>query len=107
VQQRLKRLERGLKGRADVRSISAKWAWVEYVLAQGAAEEGLALWDAVRAGGSFADYRRAFEGLGYGIKGPQSPRLAPAPVPNVANVQSTLSRKLREERGARVLPLVG
>jgi radical SAM superfamily enzyme YgiQ (UPF0313 family) len=113
VLQRLKRLERGLKGRADVRSTSAKWAWVEYVLAQGAAEEGLALWDAVRAGGSFADYRRAFEPLGYGIKGPQQPRLAPAPVPDVA---STLSRRLREERaaqaasgpsGVRVLPLVG
>jgi radical SAM superfamily enzyme YgiQ (UPF0313 family) len=104
VQQRLKRLERGLKGRADVRATSAKWAWVEYVLAQGAEVEGLALWDAVRAGGSFADYRKAFEGLGYSVKGPQSPRLPPAPVPNV---QSTLSRRLREERGSRVLPLVG
>jgi radical SAM superfamily enzyme YgiQ (UPF0313 family) len=104
VQQRLKRLERGLKGRADVRATSAKWAWVEYVLAQGAAEEGLALWDAVRAGGSFADYRKAFEGLGYGVKGPQNPRLAPAAVPNV---QSTLSRRLREERGGKALPLVG
>jgi hypothetical protein len=102
VQQRLKRLERGLKGRADVRATSAKWAWVEFVLAQGAEAEGLALWDAVRAGGSFADYRKAFEPFGYGVKGPQRPRLAPAPVPNV---QSTLSRRLREER--RALPLVG
>jgi radical SAM superfamily enzyme YgiQ (UPF0313 family) len=102
VQQRLKRLERGLKGRADVRATSAKWAWVEFVLAQGAEEEGLALWDAVRAGGSFADYRKAFERFGYGVKGPQMPRLAPAPVPNV---QSTLSRRVREER--RALPLVG
>jgi radical SAM superfamily enzyme YgiQ (UPF0313 family) len=102
VQQRLKRLERGLKGRADVRATSAKWAWVEFVLAQGAEEEGLALWDAVRAGGTFADYRKAFERFGYGVKGPQSPRLAPAPVPNV---QSTLSRRVREER--RALPLVG
>jgi radical SAM superfamily enzyme YgiQ (UPF0313 family) len=104
VQQRLKRLERGLKGRADVRSISSKWAWVEFVLAQGDQTEGLALWDAVQAGGSFADYRKSFERLGYGIKGPQTPRLAAAPVPNV---QSTLSRKLREERAARSLPLVG
>ncbi|HTV23170.1 MAG TPA: radical SAM protein [Polyangiaceae bacterium] len=102
VQQRLKRLERGLKGRADVRSTSAKWAWVEFVLAQGAEEEGLALWDAVRAGGSFADYRKAFERFGYGVKGAQQPRLAPGAVPNV---QSTLSRRLREER--RALPLVG
>jgi radical SAM superfamily enzyme YgiQ (UPF0313 family) len=102
VQQRLKRLERGLRGRADVRSTSAKWAWVEFVLAQGAEEEGIALWDAVRAGGSFADYRKAFERFGYGVKGPQTPRLAPAPVPDVP---ATLSRRLREER--RALPLVG
>jgi len=105
VQQRLKRLDRGLRGRADVRSISAKWAWVEYVLAQGDGVEGLAVWDAVRAGGGFADYRKAFEPLGYSIKGPQRPRLAPMPTPNV---QSTLSRRLREERGGvKVLPLVG
>ena len=104
VQQRLKRLERGLKGRADVRSISAKWAWVEFVLAQGDQQEGLALWDAVQAGGTFADYRKSFERFGYRIKGEQAPRLAAAPVPNV---QSTLSRKLREERAARTLPLVG
>jgi radical SAM superfamily enzyme YgiQ (UPF0313 family) len=102
VQHRLKRLERGLKGRADVRATSAKWAWVEFVLAQGAEEEGLALWDAVRAGGTFADYRKAFERFGYGVKGPQMPRLAPAPVPNVP---ATLSRRMREER--RALPLVG
>jgi radical SAM superfamily enzyme YgiQ (UPF0313 family) len=104
VQQRLKRLEKGLHGRADVRSISAKWAWVEFVLAQGAEEEGLALWDAVRAGGGFADYRKAFERFGYTVKGPQKPRLDAQPTPNV---QSTLSRRLREDRGARALPLVG
>jgi len=104
VRKRLERLQRGLKGRADVRSISTKWAWVEFVLAQGDQTEGLALWDAVRQGGSFADYRDSFERLGYGIKGPQLPRLAPAPTPNV---QSTLSRKLRDERAARALPLVG
>src|SRR5690606_7955354 len=39
VQRRLERLKRGLKGRADVRSTSAKWAWVEFVLAQGAERE--------------------------------------------------------------------
>ena len=37
VEKRLDRLKRGLRGRADVRSTSAKWAWVEYVLAQGGA----------------------------------------------------------------------
>lgn len=60
VDHRLDRLRRGLKGRADVRSTSAKWAWVEYVLAQGGPAEGLAVLEAMRAGGNFAAYRRAF-----------------------------------------------
>src|SRR5581483_7314406 len=34
VEDRLKRLQRGLRGRAEVRPTSAKWAWVEYMLAQ-------------------------------------------------------------------------
>jgi radical SAM superfamily enzyme YgiQ (UPF0313 family) len=60
VHDRLDRLKRGLKGRADVRSTSAKWAWVEYVLAQGGEAEGLAVADVVRKGGGFAAYKRAF-----------------------------------------------
>ncbi len=63
VEARLRRLRKGVRGRVDVRAISARWAWVEYVLAQGGAAEGLALYQAVQAGGSFADYRRAFEAL--------------------------------------------
>ncbi|MGE0326631.1 MAG: radical SAM protein [Polyangiaceae bacterium] len=62
---RLERLRRGLKGRADVRATSAKWAWVEYVLAQGGGAEGLALAAAVRDGGRYADYRKHFKELGY------------------------------------------
>lgn len=76
---RLERLRKGLRGRADVRSTSTKWAWVEYVLAQGDAEEGKALLEAVRAGGRFADYRKAFGRLGYSVKGEQRPRLATVP----------------------------
>jgi radical SAM superfamily enzyme YgiQ (UPF0313 family) len=60
VEQRLDRLRRGLRGRADVRATSARWAWVEYVLAQGGAAEGLAVIDAVEQGGSFRAYERAF-----------------------------------------------
>ena len=63
VQDRLDRLKRGLKGRADVRSTSAKWAWVEYVLAQGGEAEGLAVIDAVHDGSGFAAYKRAFAAL--------------------------------------------
>jgi radical SAM superfamily enzyme YgiQ (UPF0313 family) len=65
VDARLARLKRGLRGRADVRSTSAKWAWVEYVLAQGGEAEGLAVIEAVRSGGTFASYRRAFDALGH------------------------------------------
>ena len=63
VQDRLAQLRSGVKGRVDIRSTSAKWAWVEWVLAQGGEAEGLAVVDAVRAGGTFADYKRAFATL--------------------------------------------
>jgi radical SAM superfamily enzyme YgiQ (UPF0313 family) len=63
VDARLDRLRRGLKGRVDVRATSARWAWVEYVLAQGGEAEGLAVVDAVGAGGSFRAYARAFAAL--------------------------------------------
>jgi radical SAM superfamily enzyme YgiQ (UPF0313 family) len=61
VNHRLDLLRHGLKGRADVRATSARWAWVEYVLAQGGVAEGIAVRDAVRAGGSFAAYKKAFD----------------------------------------------
>ncbi|MCL2726334.1 MAG: B12-binding domain-containing radical SAM protein [Polyangiaceae bacterium] len=60
IEKRLERLRRGLRGRVDARSVSAKWTWVEYVLAQGGPEEGLAVLDAVRHGGNFAAYKKAF-----------------------------------------------
>jgi radical SAM superfamily enzyme YgiQ (UPF0313 family) len=63
VTDRLDRLKRGLRGRADVRSTSAKWAWVEYVLAQGGDAEGRAVAEATRAGGTFAAFKAAFERL--------------------------------------------
>ncbi|MFO0570365.1 MAG: radical SAM protein [Polyangiaceae bacterium] len=65
VQRRIERLKRGLRGRADVRSVSAKWAWVEHVLSQGGPAEGRAVAEAVRAGGSFANYKRVFGALGH------------------------------------------
>lgn len=63
VESRLKRLRRGARGRVDVRATSARWAWVEYMLAQGGRAEGLAVLDAVHAGGRFADWKRAFDVL--------------------------------------------
>jgi radical SAM superfamily enzyme YgiQ (UPF0313 family) len=60
VEERLARLRRGLRGRVDLRATSARWAWVEYVLAQGAEAEGHSVVDAVAGGGSFRAYQQAF-----------------------------------------------
>jgi radical SAM superfamily enzyme YgiQ (UPF0313 family) len=77
VNARLDRLKRGLKGRADVRSTSAKWAWAEYVLAQGGIAEGRATREAALAGGSFARYKAAFEGLAASKPARRSLAIAP------------------------------
>ena len=66
VERRLDRLRRGVKGRVDIRATSARWAWVEWVLAQGGRREGRAVREAVRNGGTFAAWRRAFEAAGVG-----------------------------------------
>jgi radical SAM superfamily enzyme YgiQ (UPF0313 family) len=60
VDGRLRRLRRGLKGAATVRPTSARWAWVEYMLAQGGAAAGRAVLDAHASGGTYAAYQRAF-----------------------------------------------
>jgi len=66
VEDRLERLRRGLKGKAEVRPTSARWAWVEYVLAQSGPEAGLATYDAWKGGGGFAAFKRAF--AAHGVK---------------------------------------
>ena len=72
VEKRLKRLRKGLKGQVTVRPTSARWAWVEYMLAQGESNAGLALMDAHLAGGRFADYKRAFAARGIEPTGPRA-----------------------------------
>ena len=69
VDDRLARLRRGLKGAVEVRPTSARWAWVEYLLAQGGVAAGRAAANAARAGGRFADWKAA---------------LAEVPLPEVA-----------------------
>jgi radical SAM superfamily enzyme YgiQ (UPF0313 family) len=70
VERRLKQLTRGLKGAAEVRPTSARWAWVEAELAQGGWSAGEAVYRAVTAGGKFADYRRAFEAVDRSTRAP-------------------------------------
>ena len=60
VDARLERLRKALRGRAEVRPVSARWAWVEYMLAQCGPEGGLAAYDAHKAGGSFSAWKKAF-----------------------------------------------
>jgi radical SAM superfamily enzyme YgiQ (UPF0313 family) len=65
VDHKLDRLSRGLRGRVEVRPTSARWAWVEYVLAQGGIEAGLRALAAHRAGGRFAAWKKAFQDHGW------------------------------------------
>lgn len=61
VERRLDRLRAGLKGsRADVRPASARWAWVEFQLAQAGWAGGEAAVRATVEGGAFAAWKRAF-----------------------------------------------
>ena len=62
VERTLKRLRKGLRGVAEIRSTSARWAWVEYHLAQGGFEMADAAIEALRGGESFAAWRKAIEG---------------------------------------------
>ena len=64
IERRLAYLRSALRGRAEIRPTSPRWAWVEYMLAQGGLEAGLAAEVAWRAGGSFAAWKRAFRELG-------------------------------------------
>lgn len=61
VEAKLERMRKGLRGRAEVRPTSARWAWVEYMLAQSGPESGLAAYDAWKNGGSFSAWKKAFE----------------------------------------------
>jgi len=63
VEQRLKYLSRGLKGRVEVRPTSARWAWIEAEMAQGGWSAGEAVLEAVTAGGKFSAYKRAFQAV--------------------------------------------
>ena len=70
VEKTLKQLSRGLRGKVEVRPTSARWAWVEYELAQGGPEAGEAVIEAVHAGARFADYKRALTALSPDTKRP-------------------------------------
>ncbi len=69
LENKMAALKAGLKKKVDIRSVSARWAWVESMLAQGGEEAGLAAMEAWRAGGGFADWKRSFADSGQGHTG--------------------------------------
>ena len=83
VEARLERLRKGLRGRAEIRATSARWAWVEAVLAKGGDAEGRAVLEAARAGGNFRAWQRAFAKLA-----PELPRRRSLPLATSTSASS-------------------
>lgn len=61
IDAKLKKISKALGKHIDVRNSSAKWAWVEYMLAQGSYESGFAVLKAYEGGGNFNAWKQAFE----------------------------------------------
>ena len=59
VENRLKRLQQTLRGKAEIRPVSAKWAFIEHAFAQGGPEMASIAVEAVNNGGKFSDWKRA------------------------------------------------
>ena len=95
VEARLKRLRKGLQGKVDLRSTSARWAWVEYCLAQGGSEMGMAALDAWRGGGRFGAWKRAIKAHG----GPPQPTAPPPVIPQSRAERIALHRQDRALSG--------
>ncbi|MDX2021551.1 MAG: radical SAM protein [Deltaproteobacteria bacterium] len=77
IEARLSHLRNGVKGKVDIRSTSARWAWVEYRLAQGGFAAGVAAAQVARAGGSFGEWKKALANV------PLPAVITPAPSPPV------------------------
>src|SRR5256884_655939 len=69
TERRIAYLRAKLRGRAEIRPTSPRWAWVEYMLAQGGEDAGHAALEAWRAGASFAAWKRAFRERGVRPRG--------------------------------------
>ena len=59
IEERSRRLRDAIEPRCRMRAASSRWAYVEYALAQGGPEAGLAVRQALEAGGGFGAWRRA------------------------------------------------
>ena len=63
IQRTLKDIRKRLRGSAEIRGTSARWAWVEYRMSQGGQDAGLAALDAWRHGGAFRAWEQAMESV--------------------------------------------
>ncbi|NCG17976.1 MAG: radical SAM protein [Rhodobacterales bacterium] len=70
VDRRMRQLTRGLRGLAEVRPVSSRWAWVEWEVSQGGPETGHAILEAWRNGGKFAHWKQALNRVDNATKRP-------------------------------------
>ena len=94
---RISALRKGLKGSVELRSTSARWAWVEYELAQGGWAAGEAAHEAWLGGADFAAWRAALKTAGRSHR--SSPVRAPSPFP--------ISSEAGTKSGLTILPVQG
>ena len=59
LKRKIKRVHQGLKGKVDIRSTSARWAWIEHQIAQGGFDMADAAEQAWRDGANFSAWKRA------------------------------------------------
>ena len=64
IEGRLKRIQKELRTTAELRNVSAKWAWVESVIARGGPEVGMAAY-AIRKEESIGAWKRALDEIGW------------------------------------------
>lgn len=64
IEGRLKRLQKELRSVAELRNVSAKWAWVESVIARGGPEVGLAAYQLYR-NESIGAWKKALQEVGW------------------------------------------
>lgn len=64
IEKRLKRIQKELRTTAELRNVSAKWAWVESVIARGGPEVGMAAYQIYR-NESIGAWKKALEEVGW------------------------------------------
>ncbi|ALW88877.1 B12-binding domain-containing radical SAM protein [Deinococcus actinosclerus] len=64
IEKRMKRIQKELRTTAELRNVSAKWAWVESVIARGGPEVGMAAYQIYR-NESIGAWKKALEEVGW------------------------------------------